>query len=83
MASLFRSLYGIPGLASRMDVLSLGRRDFQTSFSNLKYVNERLISSLRKFYGRYGDLIKQYEVSLSQNVKCHSVTRPYTMIIPY
>ena len=23
-------------------------------------------SSLRKFYGRYGDLIKQYEVSLSQ-----------------
>ena len=37
------------------------------------YVKERLISSLRekgrdlrKFYGRYGDLIKQYEVSLSQ-----------------
>ena len=27
------------------------------------YVKE---SSLRKFYGRYGDLIKQYEVSLSQ-----------------
>ena len=25
-----------------------------------------LKSSLRKFYGRYGDLIKQYEVSLSQ-----------------
>ena len=30
------------------------------------YVKERLKSSLRKFYGRYGDLIKQYEVSLSQ-----------------
>ena len=30
------------------------------------YVQERLKSSLRKFYGRYGDLIKQYEVSLSQ-----------------
>ena len=30
------------------------------------YVMERLKSSLRKFYGRYGDLIKQYEVSLSQ-----------------
>ena len=30
------------------------------------YVKERLRSSLRKFYGRYGDLIKQYEVSLSQ-----------------
>ena len=30
------------------------------------YVKERLKSSLRQFYGRYGDLIKQYEVSLSQ-----------------
>ena len=30
------------------------------------YVIERLRSSLRKFYGRYGDLIKHYEVSLSQ-----------------
>ena len=27
---------------------------------------ERLKLSLRKFYGRYGDLIKHYEVSLSQ-----------------
>ena len=30
------------------------------------YVMERLKSSLGKFYGRYGDLIKNYEVSLSQ-----------------
>ena len=30
------------------------------------YVMERLKSSLRKFDGRYGDLIKHYEVSLSQ-----------------
>ena len=30
------------------------------------YVKERLKSSLRKFYDRYGDLIKQYDVSLSQ-----------------
>ena len=30
------------------------------------YVKERLKSSLRKFYCRYGNLIKQYEVSLSQ-----------------
>ena len=28
------------------------------------YAKERLKSSLRKFYCRYGDLIKQYEVSL-------------------
>ena len=27
---------------------------------------ERLKSSLRTFYGRYGDLMEQYEVSLSQ-----------------
>ena len=32
------------------------------------YVMERLKSSLRKFYGRYGDLIKNYEVSLFPNV---------------
>ena len=30
------------------------------------YVKERLKSSPRKFYGRYADLIKQYEVSISQ-----------------
>ena len=30
------------------------------------YIMERLKSSLRKFYGRYGDLIKHYEVSLSK-----------------
>ena len=32
------------------------------------YVKERLKSSLRKFYGRYGDPIKQYEVPLSRMV---------------
>ena len=30
------------------------------------YVMERLKSSLSKFYGRYGDLIKHYEDSLSK-----------------
>ena len=30
------------------------------------YVKERLKLSFRKFYGRYGDLIKQYEVSLTR-----------------
>ena len=30
------------------------------------YVKEHLRSSLRKFYGRYGDLIKQYEAPLSR-----------------
>ena len=30
------------------------------------YLADRLKSSFRKFYGRYGDLIQQYEVSLSR-----------------
>ena len=30
------------------------------------YLAERMKSSFRKFYGRYGDLIKQYEISLSR-----------------
>ena len=30
------------------------------------YLVERLKSSIGKFYGRYGDLIQQFEVSLSQ-----------------
>ena len=30
------------------------------------YLVERLKSSFRKFYGRYGDLIQEYEVSLSR-----------------
>ena len=38
------------------------------------YVKERLKSSLRKFYVRYGDLIT--------NVKWHSVTWPFTMTTP-
>ena len=33
------------------------------------YVKERLKSSLRKFYGRYGDLTKQYEVPLSRMLR--------------
>ena len=37
------------------------------------YVMGRLKSSLRKFYGRYGDLIKHYEVSLSQML--HDILR--------
>ena len=37
------------------------------------YVMERLKSSLRKFYGRYRDIIKHYEVSLSQML--HDIVR--------
>ena len=43
---------------------------------------EDMKSTLRKFYGRYGDLIKQYEVFPLTNVKWHSVTWPYIMTTP-
>ena len=42
------------------------------------YVKERFKSSLKKFYGRYGDLVKQYEVPLT-NAKWNSVAWPNTM----
>ena len=44
-------------------------RSLETPRNSVKHqLVERLksISSLRKFYGRYGDLIQQYEVSLSR-----------------
>ena len=57
------------------------------------YVKERLRSSLRKFYGRYGDLIKQYEVPLSRmlydildddHLQWHPpLIRHYTNVWPY
>ena len=40
--------------------------EFQSILLADFYKTHTLKSSLRKFYGRYGDLIKQYEVSLSQ-----------------
>ena len=42
------------------------------------YVKERLKSSLRKFYGRYGDLTKQYEAP-PPNVTRHSRWWPHTL----
>ena len=56
MASSSRSLYDMPGPAPGMDVLLWWRRDFPISFLTMGYFKERLKSSLRKFYGRYGDL---------------------------
>ena len=52
------------------------------------YIRERMKSSLRKCYGRYGDINKHYEVSLSQmlhgilghdHIQCHpQLIRHYT-----
>ena len=57
------------------------------------YVKERLKSSLMKFYGRYGDLTKQYEVPLSRmlhdileddHLQWHPpLMRHYTNFLPF
>ena len=49
-----------------MNVLFWGRCELSNKLLRQGYVKERLKSSLRKFYGRYGDLTKQYEVPLSR-----------------
>ena len=66
MEFLSLNLYDTPGLAPRMNFLYWGPGDFPVSYSNRDTSQKRLKSSFRKFYGRYGDLIQQYEVSLSR-----------------
>ena len=59
MDFLSLNLYDTPGLAPRVNVLHWGPGDFPVSHSNRDTSRERLKSSFRKFYGRYGDLIQQ------------------------
>ena len=61
MAFLSLSFYDTPGIAPRINVLLWGPGDFPVSYSNRDTLWK---SSFRKFYGRYRDLIQQYEVSL-------------------
>ena len=82
MASLFRSLYGMPWLAPRMDVLSWGRRDFQISFSN----RDTSRNAWNRHWGSLWSIRGSYQTIWSfplTNVKWHSVTWPYTMTTPY
>ena len=65
MAFLSHESSDTSGLAPLINVLFWGRCDFQKLLRQ-GYVKERLRSSQRKFFGRYGDPIKQYEVSLSR-----------------
>ena len=51
---------------SSYDCFILRARRLSSKLRKQGYLVERLKSSFRKFYGRYGDLIKQYEVSLSR-----------------
>ena len=51
---------------SSYECFILGAARLSSKLHGQGYVMERLKSSLRKFYGRYGDLITHHEVSLSQ-----------------
>ena len=66
MAFLSLKIYDTctPGLAPRMNVFILGTRRLSSKLLKQGFLLERLKSSFRKFYGRYGDLIQQYEVYL-------------------
>ena len=66
MAFLSHNSSDTPGLVPLMNVSFWGRCGLSNKLLGQGYVKERLRSSLRKFYGRYGDLIKQYEVPLSR-----------------
>ena len=66
MVFLSHSSYGMPGLCSSYECFILRAARLSSKLLEQGYVMERLKSSLKKFYGRYGDLIKNYEVSLSQ-----------------
>ena len=61
MACLSLNLYDTPGLAPRMNVLFWGPGDFPVSYSNRDTSRN---AWNRQFYGRYGDLVQQYELSL-------------------
>ena len=81
MASLFHSLYDMPGLAPRMDFLSWGRRDFQISFSNRDMSRNAWNRHLGSFMVDTG--MSSNKIFPLTNVKWHSVTWPYTMTTPY
>ena len=51
---------------SSYECFTLRAAQLSSKLLGKEYVMKRLKSSLRQFYGRYGDLIKHYEVSLSQ-----------------
>ena len=65
MAYLSHNSSDTPGLAPH-ECFILRAMRLSNKLLGQGYVKERLKSSLRKFYGRYGDLTKQYEVPLSR-----------------
>ena len=53
---------------SSYECFMLRARRLSSKLLKQGYLVERLKSSFKKYYGRYGDLIQQYEVSLSQMI---------------
>ena len=53
-------------VCSSYECFILRARRLSSKLLKKGYLAKRLKSSFRKFYGRYGDFIQQYEVSLSQ-----------------
>ena len=51
---------------SSYECFILRARRLSSKLFKQRYLVERFKSSFRKFYGRYGDLIQEYEVSLSR-----------------
>ena len=66
MAFLSHNSSDTPGLSPLMNVSFWGRFNFPISFLGRDISRKVFNSSLRKFYGRYVDCIKQYEVPLSR-----------------
>ena len=66
MAFVSLSLYDTPLGISWYECFILRARRLSSKLLKQGYLVERLKSSFRKFWGRYGDLIEQYEVSLSR-----------------
>ena len=58
--------FGLFLLPSSYECFILRARRLSSKLLKQGYLVERLKSSFRKFYGRYGDLIEQYEVTLSR-----------------
>ena len=93
MAFLSHSSCGMPRARSSYECFILRAARLSSKLLRQGYVMERLKSSLRKCYGRYGDLIKHYEVSLPQmlhdilghdHIKWHpQLIRHYTNLRTY
>ena len=66
MACLSLNLIRYARACSSYECFILRARRLSSKLLKQGYIVERLKSSFKKFYGRYGDLIQQYKVTLSR-----------------